>query len=325
MAERCDEESLFCGESVRALADAGFMGLPYPPEQGGRGSSYESYVRCVERLSKACPSVGVTYATHVGLACHPLHAFGSPMQKESFLRPMLRGDKLGAFALTEPEAGSDVGAIATTAELDGGFYVINGHKIFITNAGRADIYILFARTGGQGTEGLSAFVVCSDDAGLLISAPQRKMGIRGAQTCELFLRNLCIPADRLIGRPGDGFRIAMETLDGGRLGIAAQAVGIADAAFDEACVRLKERRQFTLYAARLRDGGKRFRAEASAAKLVASEAAVWCASEAVQICGGSGYLQGSVAERLYRDAKITQIYEGTSEVQRMVIAFGVLG
>ena len=257
MAERCDEESLFCGESVRALADAGFMGLPYPPEQGGRGSSYESYVRCVERLSKACPSVGVTYATHVGLACHPLHAFGSPMQKESFLRPMLRGDKLGAFALTEPEAGSDVGAIATTAELDGG-----------------------------------------------------------------------------------------------RLGIAAQAVGIADAAFDEACVRLKERRQFgrtlehfqglrwkaadmwakveaarqlTLYAARLRDGGKRFRAEASAAKLVASEAAVWCASEAVQICGGSGYLQGSVAERLYRDAKITQIYEGTSEVQRMVIAFGFLG
>ena len=352
MAERCDEESLFCGESVRALADAGFMGLPYPPEQGGRGSSYESYVRCVERLSKVCPSVGVTYATHVGLACHPLHAFGSPMQKESFLRPMLRGDKLGAFALTEPEAGSDVGAIATTAELDGGFYVINGHKIFITNAGRADIYILFARTGGQGTEGLSAFVVCSDDAGLLISAPQRKMGIRGAQTCELFLRNLCIPADRLIGRPGDGFRIAMETLDGGRLGIAAQAVGIADAAFDEACVRLKERRQFgrtlehfqglrwkaadmwakveaarqlTLYAARLRDGGKRFRAEASAAKLVASEAAVWCASEAVQICGGSGYLQGSVAERLYRDAKITHIYEGTSEVQRMVIASGVLG
>ena len=240
-----------------------------------------------------------------------------------------------------------MGAIATTAELDGGFYVINGHKIFITNAGRADIYILFARTGGQGTEGLSAFVVCSDDAGLLISAPQRKMGIRGAQTCELFLRNLCIPADRLIGRPGDGFRIAMETLDGGRLGIAAQAVGIADAAFDEACVRLKERRQFgrtlehfqglrwkaadmwakveaarqlTLYAARLRDGGKRFRAEASAAKLVASEAAVWCASEAVQICGGSGYLQ-----RLYRDAKITQIYEGTSEVQRMVIASGVLG
>ena len=184
MAERCDEESLFCGESVRALADAGFMGLPYPPEQGGRGSSYESYVRCVERLSKACPSVGVTYATHVGLACHPLHAFGSPMQKESFLRPMLRGDKLGAFALTEPEAGSDVGAIATTAELDGGFYVINGHKIFITNAGRADIYILFARTGGQGTEGLSAFVVCSDDAGLLISAPQRKMGIRGAATSD---------------------------------------------------------------------------------------------------------------------------------------------
>lgn len=352
MAERCDEESLFCGESVRALADAGFMGLPYPPKLGGRGSSYESYVRCVERLSKVCPSVGVTYATHVGLACHPLHAFGSPMQKESFLRPMLRGDKLGAFALTEPEAGSDVGAIATTAELDGGFYVINGHKIFITNAGRADIYILFARTGGQGTEGLSAFVVCSDDAGLLISAPQRKMGIRGAQTCELFLRNLCIPADCLIGRPGDGFRIAMETLDGGRLGIAAQAVGIADAAFDEARARLKERRQFgralehfqglrwkaadmwakveaarqlTLYAARLRDGGKRFRAEASAAKLVASEAAVWCASEAVQICGGSGYLQGSVAERLYRDAKITQIYEGTSEVQRMVIASGVLG
>ena len=144
MAARCDEESLFCGESVQALADAGFMGLPYPPELGGRGSSYESYVRCVERLSKACPSVGVTYATHVGLACHPLHAFGSPMQKESFLRPMLRGDKLGAFALTEPEAGSDVGGIATTAELDGGFYIINGHKIFITNAGRADIYILFA-------------------------------------------------------------------------------------------------------------------------------------------------------------------------------------
>ena len=162
------------------------------------------------------------------------------MQKETFLRPMLRGDKLGAFALTEPEAGSDVGGIVTTAELDGGFYIINGHKIFITNAGRADIYILFARTGGEGTEGLSAFVVCSDDAGLLISAPQRKMGIRGAQTCELFFRNLCIPADRLIGRPGDGFRIAMETLDGGRLGIAAQAVGIADAAFDEVRARLKD-------------------------------------------------------------------------------------
>ena len=193
MAERCDEESLFCGESVRALADAGFMGLPYPPEQGGRGSSYESYVRCVERLSKACPSVGVTYATHVGLACHPLHAFGSPMQKESFLRPMLRGDKLGAFALTEPEAGSDVGAIATTAELDGGFYVINGHKIFITNAGRADIYILFARTGGQGTEGLSAFVVCSDDAGLLISAPQRKMSSAAPRPANSFCATSASP------------------------------------------------------------------------------------------------------------------------------------
>lgn len=195
-------------------------------------------------------------------------------------------------------------------------------------------------------------MVCSDDAGLLISAPQRKMGIRGAQTCELFFRNLCIPADRLIGRPGDGFRIAMKTLDGGRLGIAAQAVGIADAAFDEVRARLKERRQFgrtlehfqglrwkaadmwakveaarqlTLYAARLCDRGKMFRAEASAAKLMASEAAVWCTSEAVQICGGSGYLHGAVAERLYRDAKITQIYEGTSEVQRMIIASGILG
>lgn len=350
-SSRCDNESLFCGDAIQAFAKAGFMGLTYPVEAGGCGGSYEFYVRCVEKISKACAATGVTYATHVALASYPLYAFGSLLQKEIFLRELLKGDKLGAFALTEPDAGTDVGAITTTAELDGGFYVINGHKIFITNAGRADIYILFARTSGTDKDGLSAFIVCKDDAGLQISAPQRKMGIRGAQTCELFFHNLCIPMDRLIGKAGDGFHIAMETLDVGRLGIAAQSVGIAEAALDEAKKNLQKRRQFgrelerfqglrwkladmwtkieaarqlTLYAARLRDEGKSFRTEAAAAKLIASEAAVWCASEAVQICGGYGYLQGSVAERLYRDAKITQIYEGTSEVQRMVIASSLL-
>ncbi len=352
MAAQCDEESLFCGAAIRALAKAGLMGLPYPESMGGGGCSHECYVRCVEQLSGACAATGVTYATHVALACYPLFAFGTSTQKETFLRPMLTGEKLGAFALTEPEAGTDVASLSTVAERDGAFYVVNGHKIFITNAGRADTYILFARTEEAGPEGISAFIVSREDAGLVISAPQRKMGICAAQTGELFFRNLCIPADRILGRAGDGFRIAMETLDGGRLGIAAQAVGIASAAVEESCRRLRSRRQFgralehfqglrwkvadmwarteaarqlVLHAARLRDAGQPFRTEASAAKLIASETAVFCASEAVQICGGSGYLKGSAAERLYRDAKITQIYEGTSEVQRMVIASSILG
>ena len=352
LAVQSDLDGVFCEEAVNILFREGFMGLPYSKEQGGAGASFLEYVQCVERLATVSPSLAVTFSTHVTLACLPLYRYGTEQQKEQILLSMLTGGKLGAFALTEPEAGSDVGAISTSAEKDGPFYVINGRKIFITNAGRADVYILFARTSGKGIEGLSAFIIKKEDAGVIISAPLKKMGLASSHTCELFFEDLCIPQDRLIGREGDGFKIAMEALNEGRICIAAQSVGISEAAIAASRERLLQRKQFgrplsknqglqwkladmwtrtsaarqlLYHAGTLRDQGLPFRKEASAAKLFASDCAVFCSSEAVQIFGGQGYMHGMEVERLYRDARITQIYEGTNEIQRMIIASDLLG
>ena len=328
LAQKTDEEARFPEEALAALARAGLMGLPYPKEAGGAGSTYREYIEGVEILARACASTAVCYATHVALACYPIWAFGTSEQKEAFLRPLLEGRNLGAFALTEREAGTDVGALHTTAVRARGGYVLNGGKIYITNAGRAHTYIVFARTGAQ-----------------------KKLGIRGAWTGELLLRDLILPENRRIGKENEGFAIAMKALSIGRIGIAAQATGIAQRALEESLHRLTRRKQFgsllaefqglrwkaadmytrieasrqlTIHAAELLDKGCSIGTASSAAKLFASESAVHCTAEAMQIAGGEGYMSGSVVERLYRDAKITQIYEGTSEVQRIVIAKALL-
>ena len=347
LAQKTDEEARFPEEALAALARAGLMGLPYPKEAGGAGSTYREYIEGVEILARACASTAVCYATHVALACYPIWAFGTSEQKEAFLRPLLEGRNLGAFALTEREAGTDVGALHTTAVRARGGYVLNGGKIYITNAGRAHTYIVFARTGGPGPGGISAFLVSHQDKGLFLPPPQKKLGIRGAWTGELLLRDLILPENRRIGKENEGFAIAMKALSIGRIGIAAQATGIAQRALEESLHRLTRRKQFgsllaefqglrwkaadmytrieasrqlTIHAAELLDKGCSIGTASSAAKLFASESAVQCTAEAMQIAGGEGYMSGSVVERLYRDAKITQIYEGTSEVQRIVIA-----
>ena len=350
-AEIIDKEARFPDEAFAELGRHHLMGLPYPHEVGGGGASYQDYVQGVEILSRACAATGCCYTTHVGLACYPLWRFGSDSQQQMFLRPMFEGRYLGSFALTERQAGTDVGGILTTAERVGGGYLLNGSKIYITNAGRAYVYIVFARTGKGRTQDISAFVVTRDDEGLVVSPPQQKMGIRGAWTSKVQFENLYVPESRRISDEGDGFFIAMESLNIGRLGIAAQATGIAQRALKESCSHLRQRRQFgrslsefqglrwkiadmyarieashrlVLHAALLLDRGEGVKSAASAAKLLASETAVQCASEAVQIAGGEGYLIGSTVERLYRDAKITQIYEGTSEVQKMILAESLL-
>lgn len=347
LADTLDAEARFPAEALRMLADRGLMGLPYPVALGGGGASYTDYIKGVELLAQACASTAVVYCTHVALACHPLFAFGTAAQQQTFLRPLLRGECLGAFALTEPEAGTDVGSMATRATRVGQDYVLHGRKTFITNAGQAGVYIVFARTADDRRKGLSAFVVTPDDAGFCCGDVQPKLGIRAAHTRELFFEGVRLSADRLLGAEGQGFRIAMATLDGGRVGIAAQATGIAAAALNLAVQRLKSREQFgkplssfqglrwkaadmalrvqmarllTLEAARCRDAGQPCSVPAAMAKLQASETAMRCAEEAIQLFGGAGYLQGSTVERLFRDARITTIYEGTSEVQRMVIA-----
>ncbi len=349
-AER-DRLAIFPRQVLKALAEAGLMGLPYPTEMGGGGASFTEYIRTVQSISRACAATGVVYATHVSLACFPIYMFGSPEQQERWLRPMLAGKFLGAFALTERDAGTDIDSIAATAVRTDGGYVVHGHKIYITNAGEADVYILFASAQTDTDRKLCAFIVSPDDKGMSISDPQRKLGIRAAQTCEVFMDNVFLPDDRLLGRQGDGRDIALRTLDVGRIGIAAQSVGIAQSAMEIARRRMAERRQFNkclasfqglrwkiadmwvknqaaellmLQAAERLDRGLPFRAEAAAAKLFASETAAFCTDEAMQLCGGSGYLSGSEAERLYRDARITKIYEGTSEAQRIVIAHELL-
>ena len=352
LAQELDEQERFPDETVAKMARYGFMGIPYPKELGGQGCDSLTYILCVEELSRVCATTGVIVASHTSLACEPIFKNGTQEQKAKYLRPLLTGEKLGAFGLTEPNAGTDASGQQTKAVLDGDNYIINGSKLFITNGGVADIYIIFAMTDkSKGTRGISAFIIEKGFPGFSIGKKELKMGIRGSSTCELVFTNCIVPKENLLGAENKGFGIAMATLDGGRIGIAAQALGIAQGAFDEAVKYVKERKQFgkpisafqntqfkladmktRIEAARLlvynaafvKDTKGRCSTEAAMAKLYASETAMDITTGCVQLFGGYGYTREYPVERMMRDAKITEIYEGTSEVQRMVISGDVL-
>lgn len=345
--ERFDRELMF-----NKVAELGLAGIVFPEEYGGAGSDYISYAITVEELSRVCGSTGVTLSAHLSLGANPVWLFGTEEQKQKYLVPMAEGSKLGAFALTEPSAGSDAGGTKTFAVRDGDEWVLNGSKIFITNGGDAETYIVFARTDkeAQKHHGISAFIVEKDTPGFSFGKKEKKMGIRSSLTCELVFENCRIPVDNLLGKEGEGFKIAMKTLDGGRIGIAAQALGIAQGAYEEALNYARERKQFDqpianfqavqfiladmalrIEASRLlvyqsawrASAGLAYGKESAMAKLSASETAMWVTTKAVQVHGGYGYTREFPAERMMRDAKITEIYEGTSEVQRVVIGAAI--
>jgi len=352
VAAELDKTERYPKELVEKMTELDFMGICYPAEYGGAGADYLSYILVLEQICRSCASTGIIYSAHVSLGSFPIYNWGSEELKQKYLVPMCKGEKLGAFALTEPGAGTDAGSGQCTATLDGDEYVINGTKCFITNGGVADVYIVFALTDPTaGVKGISAFVVDAGLPGFEIGKHEDKMGIRGSQTTELIFKNCRIPKANLIGKEGRGFGIAMGTLDGGRIGVATQALGIAQAALDEAVKFAKERVQFgkpiatkqaiqfmladmatqleaarllVYHAAMLKEEGKPFSKEAAMAKMFASEASDWICNKAIQIHGGYGYIKDFKVERLYRDSKICTIYEGTNEVQRMVISGAVL-
>ena len=352
LAKEIDETERFPLESIKKMAEMGMMGLPIPEEYGGSGVDQLGYVLEIEELAKVCATTAIIVSAHTSLCCWPILKFGTEEQKQKSLIPLARGEKLGAFALTEPSAGTDASMQKSTAMPDGDAYVLNGSKIFITNAGAADVFIVFAMTDKeQGTRGISAFIVERDMPGFSISKPENKMGLRASSTCELIFDNVRIPKENLLGQEGKGFKIAMATLDGGRIGVAAQATGIAQGAIDEAVKYTTERiqfgrrisqfqnTQFTLAdmqtktdAARLlmwraaaaEQDGQPYTHLAAMAKLFAAETASYVTNRAVQLFGGYGYSKDYPVERMMRDAKVTEIYEGTSEVQKMVIS-GFMG
>ena len=352
LAQEVDETEHFPRETVEKMQKLGFMGIPQPKEFGGQGCDTLTYVLCVEELSKVCATTGVIVSAHTSLGTDPIKKFGTPEQKEKYLRPLASGKMLGAFGLTEPGAGTDASGQQTKAVLEGDHYVLNGSKIFITNGGEADVYIIFAMTDkSKGTKGISAFIVEKDFPGFRIGTKEKKMGIRGSSTTELIFENCIVPKENLLGQEGKGFSIAMATLDGGRIGIAAQALGIAEGALEETIAYVKERKQFgrpiakfqntqfqiadmatkveaarylVYRAAIAKDTKKRFSVEAAMAKLYAAEVAMEVTTKAVQLFGGYGYTREYPVERMMRDAQITEIYEGTSEVQRMVISSNVI-
>ena len=348
LAAQVDEEEMFPMETVKKMAKLGLMGIPVPKEYGGAGGSNIMYGMAVEELSRVCATTGVIVSAHTSLCCAPIMENGTEEQKQKYLPKLASGEWLGAFALTEPGAGTDAAGQQTTAVLDGDEWVLNGSKIFITNGSYADVFIIIAMTDKSlGTKGISAFIVEKGTKGFTVGKKEKKMGIRGSATTELIFEECRIPKDRLLGQIGKGFGLAMKTLDGGRIGIAAQALGIAQGAMDETVKYTKERKQFgrsisqfqntqfqmadletKVQAARLlvrrahynKDHGIPYSAEAAMAKLFCAETAMEVTTKAVQFHGGYGYTREYPVERMMRDAKITEIYEGTSEVQRMVIA-----
>lgn len=348
-----DQENKFPSEIVEKMADLGIMGIPYSKEYGGAGLDVISYAIAVEELSRVDGGTGVILSAHTSLGTYPIAAYGTEEQKKKYLVPLAKGEKLGAFGLTEENAGSDAGGTETNAVLDGDHYVINGEKIFITNGGEADIYIVFAVTTPDiGTRGISAFIVEKGTEGFTFGKHYDKMGIRSSATAELIFNDVKIPKENLLGKEGDGFKIAMSTLDGGRIGIAAQALGIAQGAYENALAYSKERVQFgkpicqqqaisfkladmatklraarlLIYsAAELKGNHESYSMEAAMAKQYASDVCLEIVNDALQIFGGSGYLKGMEVERAYRDAKICTIYEGTNEIQRVVIAAHIIG
>ncbi len=352
IAAEVDEEERFPEETVEKMVKVGMMGIPFSKEYGGAGANYLEYAMAIEELSKVCATTGVIVSAHTSLGAGPIAEWGTEAQKQKYLVPLAKGEHLGAFGLTEPNAGTDAAGQQTTAVLDGDHYILNGSKIFITNAIYADTYIVMAMTDRtQGTRGISAFIVEKGMEGFSFGPKEKKMGIRGSATCELIFENVRVPKENLLGKEGQGFKIAMKTLDGGRIGIAAQALGIAQGAIDETITYVKERKQFgrsiaqfqntqfqladmqaKVDAARLlvyraadaKDKGLSYSMEAAMAKLFAAETAMEVTTKCVQLFGGYGYTREYPVERMMRDAKITEIYEGTSEVQRMVISASLL-
>jgi butyryl-CoA dehydrogenase len=351
-ARRWDREHRYPSEAVKKAFELGLGGVAVPAEWGGAGMDNVSYALAIEEVSRGCASVGVTLSVNNSLYCDPVLKFGTDAQKERWLKPFARGEKLGCFGLTEPQAGSDAAEQRTTATRRGDTYVINGTKNWITNGPVADAMVLFTMTDlSKGTKGITAFVVGTDTPGFLRQKADEKLGICASPSCTIFFENMEVPASQRLGAEGEGFKIAMGTLDGGRIGIAAQAIGIGRAAFEEARDYAKMRKTFdvpiaqhqaiqfmladmateldaarllTLRAAAMKDSGVRHTRESAMAKLYASEASNRVADKAVQIHGGMGYSKELDIERHFRDARITEIYEGTSEIQRLVISSALL-
>ena len=352
LAQEVDETEQFPKETVEKMKKLGFLGIPIPKEYGGQGCDSLTYAMCVEELAKVCGTTSVIVSAHTSLGAEPIRKFGTEEQKQKYLVPLANGTKLGAFGLTEPGAGTDAAGQQTKAVLDGDEYIINGSKIFITNGKEADIYVIFAMTDkSKGTKGISAFIIEKGTPGFTFGTKEKKMGIRGSATYELIFTGCRIPKENLLGKEGKGFGIAMTTLDGGRIGIASQALGLAAGALDATVAYVKERKQFgrsiakfqntqfqladmatkveaaralVYRAAIAKDTQKRYSVEAAMAKLYAAEVAMEVTTKAVQLHGGYGYTREYDVERMMRDAKITEIYEGTSEVQRMVISGSLL-
>jgi butyryl-CoA dehydrogenase len=351
VAER-DEKEGFSRDLFNDMADMGLTGICFPEQYGGAGSDVLSYIMTVEEISRIDDCLGITLSASVSLCAWPIYAYGTEEQKKKYLVPLAEGSKLGAFGLTEPNAGTDAAAQQTVAVLEGDNYILNGSKIFITNGGEAETYVVFAMTDkSKGTKGISAFILEKGMPGFSFGKKEHKMGIRSSQTMELIFQDVKVPKENMLGKEGDGFKIAMSTLDGGRIGVAAQALGVAQGALEAAVKYAKERVQFgkpiasqqsisfmladmavkvdaarllVYRAAYLKDKGLPYSKEAAMAKLYASDAAMAVTTDAVQIFGGYGYSREYPVERLMRNAKITQIYEGTNQVQRMVIAGAVL-
>ncbi|MCL2052596.1 MAG: acyl-CoA dehydrogenase [Lachnospiraceae bacterium] len=357
IAQEIDEKEEFPAETTKKMAQTGFMGIYIPKEYGGQGCDPLAYAMCVEELSKVCGTHGVIVSAHTSLCCDPIYNYGTEEQKQKFLVPLAKGEKLGAFGLTEPGAGTDAQGQQTKAVLDGDEYILNGTKIFITNGKEADVYVVFAVTDtvtdarGRTKKMISAFIVEKGTPGFTFGTKEKKMGIRASATYELIFTDCRIPKENLLGKLGKGFGIAMGTLDGGRIGIAAQALGLAAGALESTIAYVQERKQFgksiasfqntqfmladmatKVEAARLlvykaaeaKKNGKVYSLEAAMAKLYASEVAMEITTKAVQLHGGYGYTREYDVERMMRDAKITEIYEGTSEVQKMVIAANII-
>ena len=361
LAQEVDEEERFPRETVEKMARYGFLGIPVPKEYGGQGADPLAYAMCVEELSKVCGTTGVIVSAHTSLCVDPIMTFGTEEQKQKYLVPLAKGEKLGAFGLTEPGAGTDAQGQQTKAVLDGDEWVLNGSKCFITNGKEADVYVIFAVTGkiekrGKMMKEISAFIVEKGTPGFTFGTKENKMGIRGSSTYELIFTDCRIPKENLLGQQGKGFNIAMHTLDGGRIGIAAQALGLAEGALETTINYVKERKQFgraigafqntqfqladmatkvkaaqyLVYAAAMKKAEYQknpkvsYSVEAAMAKLYAAEVAMEVTTKAVQLHGGYGYIREYDVERMMRDAKITEIYEGTSEVQRMVISANIL-
>ena len=352
IAAEIDETEEFPMQTIKKMAKIGMMGIPFPKEYGGAGGDLTTYIMAVEELGKACASTSVILSAHTSLCSWPIYNYGTEEQKRKYLPGLLKGGTLGAFGLTEPNAGTDASGQQTVAKLVGDYYVLNGSKVFITNAAYGDIFIIFAMTDkSKGTKGISAFIVEKGFEGFEIGKLENKLGIRASSTGELIFKDVYVPKENLLGKEGKGFSIAMGTLDGGRIGIAAQALGIAEGALNEALKYMKERKQFgkpisafqglqwyiaematkieaaknlVYKAAWKKDSGQPFSVEAAMAKLYASETAMEVTTKVVQIFGGYGYTKDYPVERMMRDAKITEIYEGTSEVQKMVISGSIL-